>query len=310
MKPDSKLKNGKNGRFNGDIREVSINTLIDYIRFSCILHLKKEDDEAAIYFHDGKVKGARLNKRTDPEVLEEIRLWKSGTFSFCEWNEFNETEVKYLYDILFLADHIKSSCKLKLSLIAHTGEIHVSEGKIVHAFFNDQTGMEAFDSFTKLKDGVFTMSNSNDLKNGLNLSFLEYKEKLIITISNSTIMNIKKLNASMTALQEDLGDALIASVIWTSIDGQSIASFNPQPKAAALFNTVSKTITKTLTDSGFPGLNDYYLLDLTEGTMILIIIFKDHQWGMLVNSSKIQLGLLLNVVMPKSRDSFKDALNT
>ncbi|NPA45535.1 MAG: hypothetical protein GXO49_08370, partial [Chlorobi bacterium] len=95
---------------------------------------------------------------------------------------------------------------------------------------------------------------------------------------------------------------------WSSNDGQLIASFNPQPKAAALFNTVTSHINNSLRDGGLPSLNKYYMLDLDEDSLILVVIFDDFQMGMLVNSNKVQLGLLLNVVMPKARESFLEAI--
>lgn len=42
--------------------------------------------------------------------------------------------------------------------------------------------------------------------------------------------------------------------------------------------------------------------------MILVMLFEDCQWGIMVNSSKVQLGLLLNVAMPNAREAFLDAL--
>jgi len=42
--------------------------------------------------------------------------------------------------------------------------------------------------------------------------------------------------------------------------------------------------------------------------MILILLFKDYQWGILVNSTKVQLGLLLNVILPNAKAAFTDAL--
>lgn len=109
------------------------------------------------------------------------------------------------------------------------------------------------------------MVKGNQKKGDLNLSFYDIKTKYIQKTKKEEAMNVKKLNLSLEILKEDLGDALIASVIWSSSDGQFLASINPQPKAAALFNQVSISITKTLTDFGFPGLNDYYLFNFKEG---------------------------------------------
>jgi hypothetical protein len=121
-------------------------------------------------------------------------------------------------------------------------------------------------------------------------------------------MNIKKLNNAVNVLKEDLGEALIACDIWPTGTGQSIAGYNPQPKATALFEQVTEYITKRLSGAGFPGLNKYYLIDLEADSMVIVLEFEKHQWGILLNTKKVQLGLLLNVVVPDVRAVFEDAL--
>ena len=120
-------------------------------------------------------------------------------------------------------------------------------------------------------------------------------------------MDVKKLKNSIEVLKEDLGDALVATDIWPTGTGQSIAGHNTQPKATALFEQVTEYMNKTLTGSGFPGLDKYYMLDLEADSLVIVLQFKGYQWGMLVNSTKVQLGLLLNVAIPKAREAFLDA---
>jgi hypothetical protein len=123
-----------------------------------------------------------------------------------------------------------------------------------------------------------------------------------------TTMNVQKLNKSIEILKEDLGDALLATDIFGSADGQGIAGYNPQPKASALFSQVTAFMVKSLDNSGFAKLGKYYLLDLAGNKVVICIILGDYQWGMLVDTNKAQLGLLLNVVMPKVIDAFEDAI--
>jgi len=121
-------------------------------------------------------------------------------------------------------------------------------------------------------------------------------------------MNVEKLNAAVDLLKGDLGDALLATDIYGSADGQSIAGYNTQPKASALFCQVTAYLTKSLNDSGFPQLGRYYILDLADANIVVVIPLGDYQWGMLVDVKKAQLGLLLNVVMPKIIDAFEEAI--
>ncbi len=119
-------------------------------------------------------------------------------------------------------------------------------------------------------------------------------------------MNVKKLKKTIEELKEDLGPALVATDIWAVADGQSIAGYNPQPKACALFNKVSSDLAKSLKDSNFPALNRYYLLDLFDDKMVVVIPLEDYQWGMLLDTKELQLGMLLNIVLPKMLDAFKE----
>jgi hypothetical protein len=120
-------------------------------------------------------------------------------------------------------------------------------------------------------------------------------------------MNIKKLNSSVEMLKEYLGDSLMACDIWMTGTGQSIAGHNTQPKATALFEQVTDFMKKALSNSGFPGIDKYYMLDLEGDALAIILVFDKYQWGMLVNKKKVQLGLLLNVIVPNVTEEFLEA---
>lgn len=123
-------------------------------------------------------------------------------------------------------------------------------------------------------------------------------------------MNIKKLNNSVEMLKEYLGDSLVACDIWMTNTGQSIAGYNTQPKATALFEQVTAFLKKALSGAGFPPLEKYYMLDCEGDSMILVLQFEKYQWGMLVTKSKVQLGLLLNVIVPNVSQEFLEAMKS
>lgn len=122
-------------------------------------------------------------------------------------------------------------------------------------------------------------------------------------------MDVKKLNAIIKDLEKELGDALLATDIWTTADGQSLAGFNPQPKACALFNRMTLRINDALKGAKFPLLNKYYLLHLEGDDVAMTIPLGDYHWGMLVDAKKAQLGLILNVVVPNTIDAIKEAVS-
>jgi hypothetical protein len=131
---------------------------------------------------------------------------------------------------------------------------------------------------------------------------MEFKRK------EKSKMNVENLNKAIDILKKDLGEALIAADIWTAADGQIIAGINPQPKAAALMNDLTTNMSKNLKQAGFPEIGKYWLVDLVGGVIGIVIPLGDYVWGMLMDSKKAPLGLLLNVVIPQAIDSFEKAI--
>lgn len=121
-------------------------------------------------------------------------------------------------------------------------------------------------------------------------------------------MNTSMLNGIVESIRNDLGEGLIATDVWMVADGQSLAGYNSQPKACALFNRLTAQLKDTLERSNFPGLAEYILLKLSDNKIVVIIELGDYRWGVLADSTKVQLGLLLNVVVPGIVESFEKVL--
>jgi hypothetical protein len=115
------------------------------------------------------------------------------------------------------------------------------------------------------------------------------------------------LDIDVAALDEIVADAkkilkegLVATDIWDRETGLSLAGHNPQPGAVALFNQLTGEMSETLSGSGFPGLNRYYLLDLEgDNTVVVQKHGDDLMSGMLLDATKVNLGILVSVVIPK-----------
>jgi hypothetical protein len=121
-------------------------------------------------------------------------------------------------------------------------------------------------------------------------------------------LDVKKLNGVIKELQKELGEAFLATDIWMSSDAQSLAAYNPQPAAVALFTRITDIINKTLKDSGFPQLNNYHLLHLEGGHISALFLIGEFFWGILLDAKKTQLGLVLNVIAPKTMEAVKEAV--
>jgi hypothetical protein len=49
-------------------------------------------------------------------------------------------------------------------------------------------------------------------------------------------------------------------------------------------------------------------MDLVDGNMAVLMPLGEYQWGMLLDSTKAPLGLLLNVIIPQVIDKFEEAI--
>jgi hypothetical protein len=121
-------------------------------------------------------------------------------------------------------------------------------------------------------------------------------------------MDVKKLNEIIQQLKKDLGDALLACDVWAAADGQPIVGLNPQPKASALMNRMILLTNEALKDAEFPLLNRYFLHHLEGEHIGMTNFIGDYNFGVLIDAQKAQLGLLLNVIIPKAVDAIKEAL--
>lgn len=112
-------------------------------------------------------------------------------------------------------------------------------------------------------------------------------------------MDITRLNRVIEKLKDEVGPGLVATDLFAAADGQSIAGFNPQPKAAALFNQLTEYLNRALKGAGFPNLGRSILIELDGGMACIIVPLGDYRQGLLVDTKKVQIGLLLNVVVPE-----------
>ena len=123
-------------------------------------------------------------------------------------------------------------------------------------------------------------------------------------------MNIQKLKESIEILKRDLDGALLACDIWPPGTAIPIVGFNSQPKATALFDKLTILLRESLEESEFPPINEYYMLDLAnDATVMVLQLEQGYQWGMLVDKSKVHLGLLLSIAIPRAKKKFSEALN-
>ncbi len=121
-------------------------------------------------------------------------------------------------------------------------------------------------------------------------------------------VDIHKLNSALQEIQGLLADELLRMDIFLSMDGRSLAGWNSHPLACSTFAAITECLMNSLEASHFPRLGNYYLLDLAEEHLVVIMVTAELQWGMLLKGGKERLGFLLNIIMPKALKALAEAL--
>lgn len=113
------------------------------------------------------------------------------------------------------------------------------------------------------------------------------------------MIDTKLLDLAVQDLRNILRDGLVATDIWDRTAGLSLAGFNQQPVAVALFTRITVELESSLTDSNFPPLSRYYLLDMEGNHTAAVINHGPLIQGMLVDNKRANLGILISVAIPR-----------
>jgi hypothetical protein len=113
------------------------------------------------------------------------------------------------------------------------------------------------------------------------------------------MIDTKLLDLAVQDLRSVLRDGLIATDIWDRTDGLSLAGFNAQPVAVALFTRITTELESSMADSNFPPLARYYLIDLAGNHTAAVLNHGSLLQGMLVDNKRANLGILISVAIPR-----------
>jgi hypothetical protein len=113
------------------------------------------------------------------------------------------------------------------------------------------------------------------------------------------MIDTKLLDLAVQDLRSVLRDGLVATDIWDRGDGLSLAGFNQQPVAVALFTRITNELESSLADSNFPPLARYYLLDMEGNHTVVVVNHGQLLQGMLVDNKRANLGILISVAIPR-----------
>ncbi len=111
----------------------------------------------------------------------------------------------------------------------------------------------------------------------------------------------EKKTLILKTLSDDLGEGLVATEIWTASDGLPLVNdkrYNSNPKVASLFNEVTKKLSKILNALDYPGLGNYYFINLDNNLLAVVFTIGSYRQFVVADIAKIPVGLLISVVLP------------
>ncbi len=121
-------------------------------------------------------------------------------------------------------------------------------------------------------------------------------------------VRIKALQLAVAAIRDMLHDSLLRIDIFLSTDGRSLAGWNSQPLACSAFAGVTRSLTDSLAASRFPPLGKYYLFELANETLVLMVVSGELHMGLLLAKDKVPMGLLTNIVLPQASKALDEAV--
>jgi hypothetical protein len=113
------------------------------------------------------------------------------------------------------------------------------------------------------------------------------------------MIDTKVLDLAVQDLRSILRDGLIATDIWDRNAGLSLAGFNQQPVAVALFTRITTELESSLADSSFPPLARFYLLDMEGNHTVAVVNHGILLQGILTDNKRANLGILISVAIPR-----------
>lgn len=97
------------------------------------------------------------------------------------------------------------------------------------------------------------------------------------------LFSLENIRKAISGLQEDLGDAFIKTDIWHSKQLKSVAfdhtsgllpMYGLVTKHIKIISQISRTIKKTMVESDYPFYVDYFLINLEDNKVLLILYYN------------------------------------
>lgn len=148
-----------------------------------------------------------------------------------------------------------------------------------------------------------------------------------------TLENLKKV---IDGLREDLGEGFVDTDIWNTSSNKSVAfhhqpglipMYGVVPKHIKTFSEISQMLNKALKESDYHALGDYYLINLNNDRVVVVLNLKSresendyvskakgnsvdrglsgHQQFIMVDLSKTTMGVLMSIAIPRVMENLR-----
>jgi len=281
-----RIYEGLEAKTNGFISGVSLPSFLQLIEVeqkTCLLTIRDKGRSGSLYFQAGQLIDAELEDLRGDAAALEIASWEEPEIEITpKYKKRAQRIDSPLHFILMEACRLKDERNRDQLLGDRAEEREMEE---ISISYEEPTGGDAY-----------VLSADREIPDREAYSNKERN------------MNVQKLNDAMNEMKANIGPGLLSSSIVSSTDGQTIVDFQGNPKACALFNQLTNYLSRALKESGLPELGKYYIIDLTNNRMGIVIPLGDFWWGMVTDSQKAPLGLLLNIAIPNAIDKFEEAI--
>lgn len=218
-------------------------------------------------------------------------------------------------DIMTLLQILKySNKKTSISIKSKKGNgiINVKNGFLKKCKFGKLEGLEALEEIQKLDDYIFTetpyIEENDDVSIPIEFGILETVRKIDENNNNNSNNNnsdTKVFHEFFEKFKDDLDDSIINAELISLSDNSSIFQYNIDEGSYKDFSSLTSLINKELSKYLDTHLGDYYLINSGKFIIIIISPINNYLLGMTIDISKIQLGLFLNIILPKITKEIK-----
>lgn len=120
-------------------------------------------------------------------------------------------------------------------------------------------------------------------------------------------MDAAAFQSLLASAQSTLGDALQSFDVVLRADGTSLVAYQSSPAASAFLSQLTAQVQQALCKIGLAGLGRYYMAEIADDGVLLVAISETCQLCMSVDITRVQMGMLLNVVLPNLLAQLQEA---